>query len=84
MTAEKYEGLPRTLRLVEGVRLQGGQFVLRVRAFRGEVQVSSEEVFMSVDDASVVHAQLSRLLNELSFPGLEERRERRRKANRGW
>lgn len=84
MSGLRYEDLPRILRLTEGVRLQGGLLVVGVSVLRGEVKISSEQMFISVDDASVIHAQLSRLLNEHSFPGLEERREQRSRMQRGW
>lgn len=80
MSGLEYEGVPRTFRLTEGVRLDGDRLVFGVRVLRGEVQICAEQVYIPVNDATVIHAQLSRLLDRHSFPGLAERRERRRKA----
>lgn len=79
MTGRAYEGVSRTLRLTRDVRLDGDLFVIGVRVFRGAVPIATEEVFVPVDDASVLNAQLTHLLNERAFPGLDAReRERAR------
>lgn len=79
MSGREYEDAPRVFKLTEGVRLDQDTFVFGVQILRGQVPISTEQVLMSIDDASVMNAQLSRLLNDYSCPGLEERREQRQK-----
>ncbi|MEU7181935.1 hypothetical protein ACWIG3_34905 [Streptomyces celluloflavus] len=64
---------PHRLRLTGGARLVGDRVAVSAMVFRGPVHLSTEEVFLSVDDASVLQAQLTRALDERSFPGLEQR-----------
>ncbi|WP_330330780.1 hypothetical protein OHS33_14300 [Streptomyces sp. NBC_00536] len=75
---------PRRLQLTGGARLVGDRVAVAARVFRGSVQLTTEEVFMSVDDASVLQAQLSRALDERSFPGLEQRAREKAKMRHGF
>lgn len=80
----RYEELPRTVRLTDGVRLdrENRRVAIRAQVFRGEVRLSEEEVYLSVDDASVLNAQLAYALDSLAQPSLADRRQRRVQANR--
>lgn len=82
MSGQRYEHLPRSLVLTKTVRLVGERVVIGVHVYRGEVHISSEEVFLSVDDAALMNAQLTHLLNERAFPGLAERE--RQRARERW
>ncbi|MFH8370337.1 hypothetical protein [Streptomyces sp. NPDC018031] len=77
----RLERLPRTLKLTQGVRLEGDRFSIRAQVFRGAVRIATEDVQLSVDDASVMNAQLTRLLDQRAFPGMDER-ERARQRER--
>jgi hypothetical protein len=68
-SSHRYEDIPRTLKLTGGVRLVDDRVAVGVEVFRGEVQIATEEVFLSVDDASVMNAQLTYLLNRRAYPG---------------
>lgn len=80
----RYEELPRTVRLTDGARLdrENRRIAVRAQVFRGEVRLSEEEVYLSIDDASVLNAQLARLLDSLAQPDLAARRQLRVQANR--
>ncbi|MFJ4921363.1 hypothetical protein [Streptomyces sp. NPDC088725] len=62
---------PRRLKLTGGARLVGDRVAVFAMVFRGPVHIATEEVFLSVDDASVLQAQLTRVLDARSFPGLD-------------
>ncbi|MFJ5049556.1 hypothetical protein [Streptomyces sp. NPDC088719] len=51
--------------------------------FRGSAHITTEEVLVSVDDASVLQAHLSRALDQRSFPGLEQRTREKPKVRHG-
>ena len=82
----RYEELPRTVRLTDGVRWdrENRRVAIRAQVFRGEVRLSEEEVYLSVDDASVINAQLARVLDSLSQPSPAVRRQLRVQANRAY
>ncbi|TVL89155.1 hypothetical protein [Streptomyces sp. SAJ15] len=84
MSDHRYEELPRSLRLTHGVRREGEQFAIGALVFRGAVQIGTTEVLLSINDASVINAQLTRLLNEQAFPGMEERARQRRRERWGY
>ncbi|MGY0061350.1 hypothetical protein ACWY4P_33240 [Streptomyces sp. LZ34] len=83
MSGHRYETLPRTLKLSGDVRLHDGQFVVGVRVLRGEVYIGTELALISIDDASLMNAQLTRLLNERAFPGMGQRQRDRQRARWG-
>ncbi|MEV5378037.1 hypothetical protein AB0L26_18970 [Streptomyces nondiastaticus] len=64
---------PRRLKLTGGARLVGDRVAVSAMVFRGPVHIATEEVFLSVDDASVLQAQLTHALDARSFPGMEQR-----------
>ncbi|KUJ65006.1 hypothetical protein ACZ90_52630 [Streptomyces albus subsp. albus] len=80
----RLERLPRTLKLTDGVRLDGDRFSIRAHVFRGAVQIATEDVRLSIDDASVMNAQLTRLLDQRAFPGMDERERARQRARWGY
>ncbi|WP_392891382.1 hypothetical protein [Streptomyces sp. LN699] len=75
---------PRRLRLTGGARLIGDRVAVVAEVFRGPVHITTEEVFMSVDDASVLQAQLCRALDLRSFPGLEQRAREKARMRHGF
>ena len=50
---------------------------------RGEVYMATELAHISIDDASLMNAQLTRLLNERAFPGMDQRQQDRKRARWG-
>ncbi|MEK8171107.1 hypothetical protein NKH77_20960 [Streptomyces sp. M19] len=49
------------------------KIAIRVALIKGLVHMATEELLLGVDDASVLQAQLTRVLNERAFPGMEQR-----------
>ncbi|MEC4018764.1 hypothetical protein [Streptomyces sp. H27-D2] len=64
---------PRRLRLIGSARLDGEKVAVSAMVFKGPVHIATEEVFLSIDDASVLQAQLARALDNRAFPGLDQR-----------
>ncbi|MFE2035377.1 hypothetical protein ACFXKS_32045 [Streptomyces scopuliridis] len=78
------DGASRRLKLVGGARLDGDRIAVSAMLFKGPVHLSTEEVSLSIDDASVLQAQLARALNEHAFPGLDQRDRRKRRMRYGF
>ncbi|MFD3935867.1 hypothetical protein ACFWSF_13570 [Streptomyces sp. NPDC058611] len=75
---------PRRLQLTGGARLVGNRVAVVAKVFRGRVHITTEEVFLSVDDASVLQARLSRALDQRAFPGLDQRAREKAKMRHGF
>ncbi|OMI39812.1 hypothetical protein SPAR_09106 [Streptomyces sparsogenes DSM 40356] len=75
MSSHRYEDVPRRFKLSGDVRLLNDQFVIPVQVFRNGVYVSTELALLSVDDASVVNAQLTRLLDQRACLGPRRRKD---------
>jgi hypothetical protein len=84
VSAHRYEDLPRTFELLGDVKLIDGRFAFGVRVLRGQVVVSEDLALVSVDAASVMNAQLTRLLNLRDDPDVEERMRKREEQWRRW
>ncbi|UQA95265.1 hypothetical protein [Streptomyces halobius] len=75
---------PRRLKLTGGARMVGDHVAVSAMVFRGPVHIATEEVFLSVDDASVLQAQLTRALDHRAFPGMERREREKSRMQYGF
>lgn len=64
MSGHRHEDVPRRFKVAGDVRLVDDRFHIPVRVFRGDAHVSTESAVLSVDDAALLEAQLTRLLCE--------------------
>ncbi|ADI07405.1 hypothetical protein SBI_04284 [Streptomyces bingchenggensis BCW-1] len=75
MSGHRPVDVPRSFKLSGDVRLLDDQFVIPVQVFRNGTYESTDLAALTVDDASVLNAQLTRLLDERACLGPRRRKD---------
>lgn len=60
------------------------KIAIRVAIIKGLVPAATEELLLGIDEASVLQAQLTRVLNERAFPGMEQREREKARLRYGF